>query len=78
LVVRETNVNGDIEIHQFDLAKAITKNTENNLQLNPNDKIIVFSRFEEKTLEDIALANLALTKEQQDQQRKAELWHEYQ
>lgn len=78
LVVRETNVNGDIEIHQFDLAKAITKNTENNLQLSPNDKIIVFSRFEEKTLEDIALANLALTKEQQDQQRKAELWHEYQ
>ncbi|TMS92580.1 polysaccharide biosynthesis protein [Pseudoalteromonas sp. S201] len=78
LVVRETNVNGDIEIHQFDLANAITKNTENNLQLNPNDKIIVFSRFEEKTLEDIALANLALTKEQQDQQRKAELWHEYQ
>lgn len=78
LVVRETNVNGDIEIHQFDLAKAITKNTENNLQLNPNDKIIVFSRFEEKALEDIALANLALTKEQQDQQRKAELWHEYQ
>lgn len=78
LVVRETNVNGDIEIHQFDLAKAITKNTENNLQLNPNDKIIVFSRFEEKTLEEIALANLALTKEQQDQQRKAELWHEYQ
>ncbi|ATD02045.1 sugar transporter [Pseudoalteromonas tetraodonis GFC] len=78
LVVRETNVNGDIEIHQFDLAKAITKDTENNLQLNPNDKIIVFSRFEEKALEDIALANLALTKEQQDQQRKAELWHEYQ
>ena len=78
LVVREINVNGDIEIHQFDLAKAITKNTENNLQLSPNDKIIVFSRFEEKTLEDIALANLALTKEQQDQQRKAELWHEYQ
>lgn len=78
LVVRETNVNGDIEIHQFDLANAITKNTENNLQLNPNDKIIVFSRFEEKTLEDIALANLALTKEQQEQQRKAELWHEYQ
>lgn len=78
LVVRETNVNGDIEIHQFDLAKAITKNTENNLQLSPNDKIIVFSRFEEKTLEDIALANLALTKEQQEQQRKAELWHEYQ
>ena len=78
LVVRETNVNGDIEIHQFDLAKAITKNTESNLQLNPNDKIIVFSRFEDKQREDIALANLALTKEQQNQQRKAELWHEYQ
>ena len=78
LVVRETNVNGDIEIHQFDLAKAITKNTENNLHLNPNDKIIVFSRFEDKQREDIALANLALTKEQQNQQRKAELWHEYQ
>lgn len=78
LVVREVNVNGDIEIHQFNLAKAITKNSDNNLQLNPNDKIIVFSRFEEKSLEDIALANLALTKEQQNQQRKAQLWHEYQ
>ena len=61
LVVRETNVNGDIEIHQFDLAKAITKNTENNLQLSPNDKIIVFSRFEEKTLEELLLQEEVLT-----------------
>ena len=78
LVIREININGDIEAHQFDVAQAIIKNPENNLALKANDKIIVFSRFEEKEAEKSALANMALSQEQQEQQLKAEQWHKYQ
>ncbi|KAA1164525.1 SLBB domain-containing protein [Pseudoalteromonas fuliginea] len=77
LLIRETNINGDIEAHQFDIAQAIVKNTANNLQLKANDKIIVFSRFEEKEAELSALANMALSQEQQEQQTKAEQWHKF-
>ena len=77
LVIREINVNGDIEAHQFDVAQAIIKNPENNLQLKANDKIVVFSRFEEKEVEQSALANMALSQEQQEQQQKAEQWHKF-
>ena len=77
LVVREINVSGDIEVHQFDVAQAIVKNSENDLTLNANDKIVVFSRFEEEDAEKLALKNMALSKEQQEQQKKAEQWHQY-
>ena len=77
LVIREININGDIEAHQFDVAQAIIKNPENNLQLKANDKIVVFSRFEEKKAEQSALANMALSQEQQEQQQKAEQWHKF-
>nr|WP_231614080.1 SLBB domain-containing protein [Pseudoalteromonas sp. NZS71_1] len=77
LVIREVNINGDIEAHQFDVAQAIIKNPENNLTLKANDKIIVFSRFEEKEVEKLALANMALSQEQQEQLQKAEQWHKF-
>lgn len=59
LLVREININGDIEVHQFDVALAIIKNSENDLALNANDKIIVFSEFEEKEAEKTATASSA-------------------
>ncbi|TMN78106.1 MULTISPECIES: SLBB domain-containing protein [unclassified Pseudoalteromonas] len=77
LLIRETNINGDIEAHQFDVAQAIIKNADNNLALKANDKIIVFSRFEEKEIEKTALENMALSQEQQEQQLKAEQWHKF-
>ena len=77
LLIRETNINGDIEAHQFDVAQAIIKNADNNLALKANDKIIIFSRFEEKEIEKTALENMALSQEQQEQQLKAEQWHQF-
>jgi len=56
LVVREININGDIEVHQFDVAQAIVKNAQNDLTLNANDKIIIFSEFEEKQQEQLTLS----------------------
>lgn len=59
LVVREVNISGDIEVHQFDLALAIIKNSDNDLALNANDKIIIFSEFEEKDAEKTAISSSA-------------------
>jgi len=78
LIVREININGDIEIHQFDVAQAIIKSTKNDIELKANDKIIVFSRYEEKDDEKQALENMALSQAQQEQQQKVQLWHQFQ
>ncbi|MBH0057976.1 SLBB domain-containing protein [Pseudoalteromonas sp. SWXJZ94C] len=77
LVVREVNINGDIDIYQFDVAQAIIKNDDNDFELQANDKIMVFSRFEEKEAELVALENMALSQKQQQEQLKAKQWHEF-
>ncbi|WP_210797738.1 polysaccharide biosynthesis/export family protein [Pseudoalteromonas ostreae] len=78
LLVRETNIAGDIELYQFDIAQAIVKAAEHDLELHANDKLLVFSRFEAKEAEKLALTNMALTEKQQQQQIKVEQWHRYQ
>ncbi|WP_339691889.1 SLBB domain-containing protein [uncultured Pseudoalteromonas sp.] len=78
LLVREINIAGDIEVYQFDIAQAIVKAAEHDLELQANDKLLVFSRFEAKEAEELALTNMALTEKQQQQQIKVEQWHKYQ
>ncbi|NMM42018.1 SLBB domain-containing protein [Pseudoalteromonas arctica] len=78
LLVREINIAGDIEVYQFDIAQAIVKAAEHDLELQANDKLLIFSRFEEKEAEKLALTNMALTEKQQQQQIKVEQWHKYQ
>ncbi|WP_335992964.1 SLBB domain-containing protein [Pseudoalteromonas sp. CH_XMU1449-3] len=78
LLVREVNVAGDIQVFQFDIAQAIVKAAEHDLELKANDKLFVFSRYQEKQAEETALANMALTEEQQEQQYKVKQWHKYQ
>ena len=78
LLVREINTSGDIEVHQFDIAQAVVKAPAHDLALQANDKLYVFSRFEEKAAEELALENLALSEEQKKQQLKAKQWHQYQ
>lgn len=78
LLVREVNVAGDIQVFQFDIAQAIVKAAEHDLELKANDKLFVFSRYQEKQAEESALANMALTEAQQEQQYKVKQWHQYQ
>lgn len=78
LLVREVNVAGDIKVFQFDIAQAIVKAAEHDLELKANDKLFVFSRYQEKQAEETALANMALTEAQQEQQYKVKQWHQYQ
>ncbi len=50
LLVREINIARDIEVHQFSLANALAQpNGDDNLTIQPRDKIVVFSRVESLT-----------------------------
>lgn len=75
LIVREINLRGDIEVHQFSLLKAISG--EEDLELKPRDIVVVFSRFQSLENEENALTGMALTQEQLKQQEKIKLWDEY-
>ncbi len=77
LVVREKNLQGDIEIQQFSPAKALTGDAEHDLALRPRDVVVVFSRYQKKEDEKRVLASMALTEEQIQLQKKIELWQEY-
>ncbi|MFY8298520.1 SLBB domain-containing protein [Pseudoalteromonas sp. SS15] len=72
IIVREKSALGEIEVVQFSLADALQNK---NIALKKNDEIYVFSRFQMKQVEELALANLALTEEQKRQQEKVKLWH---
>ncbi|WP_253948867.1 SLBB domain-containing protein [Pseudoalteromonas sp. TB64] len=77
LIVRETNAKGDIEIRQFSPIKAISHDNEEDLKLQARDQIIIFSRFQSKEEEEIALNSLALTEEQIKLRERITLWSEY-
>jgi len=77
LIVREKNLKGDIEIHQFSPAKAATHNEKEDITLQVRDKVIVFSRFQTKEEEEIALNSLALTEEQIMLRERMTKWSEY-
>ncbi|WP_348983617.1 SLBB domain-containing protein [Pseudoalteromonas sp. 2CM37A] len=77
IVVRETNLKGDIEIHQFSPVKAATHDKNEDISLQARDKIIIFSRFQSIEDEEIALNSLALTEEQIKLRERMKMWSEY-
>lgn len=77
LIVREVNDKGDIEIHQFSPILASQLDEENDLVLQPRDIVVIFSRFQEKANEEIALNSMALTQEQIKLNKHLKLWDEY-
>ena len=67
LIVRQKDDARNIEVLQFNLARALSITTENsvdNLMLMPSDKILIFSNVTKSVDEKISLDELAFTKEQ--------------
>lgn len=65
LVIRETDISRHIEVLQFSLAKAISSPTsDDNIQLNANDKVLIFSQVEKLSDNNIGLDSLAYTQEE--------------
>ena len=76
LILREKNLKGDIEVHQFSPIAAIKNNT-NNLELMARDKIIIFSRYQSKEKESEAFSTMALTEAQIELRERIKLWDEF-
>ena len=87
LIIREIDLARNIEVLQFGLAKAITRpESEDNLLLQANDKLLVFSRISKLADNDLSLDLLAYTQEElfkQEQQlakdkfRNKQFWKKY-
>lgn len=77
LIIREKNIEGDIEILPFSL-KGFINGEKADLKLNPKDVILVFSRFERRMEEKLNLANLAFSEKEIERQIRTENWHRFQ
>lgn len=77
LVLREKNVQKDIEVHQFSPVEAINNINNQNLLLKPRDKVIIFSRYQSKLTEEEVLSNTGLNEAQLKLNKKIKLWSEY-
>lgn len=73
LVVRETNVRGDIEVLQFALGAVLAGEASANLALRPRDRVMVFSQYEERALDINELDEMAYSAEELGAMRKQRL-----
>jgi len=65
LVIRESNMARDIEVIQFNIVKAISEpKSANNVVLQSNDKILIFSDIENNKDSQFELDQLAFTEEE--------------
>ena len=79
LVVRERNSQGNIDIIQFNPIRAIERsNPGDNLELNPRDKVVIFSRFETIEAENRLLDKFAYTENEINDRQQEQLWDRYQ
>ncbi len=64
LIIREKDIGRNIDVLQFSIFKAVAdKNSADNIELQPRDKILVFSNVETDTANVKSLDDFALTKE---------------
>ncbi|WP_426369747.1 SLBB domain-containing protein [Pseudocolwellia sp. HL-MZ7] len=65
LVIRQSGLGRDIEVHQFSLKKALANyNSEDNLILKPLDKLLVFSNQDVVTNKVNTLSSLVMTEDE--------------
>ncbi|WP_340678633.1 SLBB domain-containing protein, partial [Paraglaciecola sp.] len=73
LILREINRNRDIEILQTSLLDENISDNVSNVVLQPNDKVVVFSKNENDLLADTTLSDMAYSKKELSKKEK-ELW----
>ncbi|GAA6170916.1 SLBB domain-containing protein [Colwellia sp. KU-HH00111] len=65
VLIREIDIARNIEVHQFSLANAISSpQSKDNITLQANDKVLIFSQVEKSSDNSLLLDNLAYTQEQ--------------
>jgi polysaccharide export outer membrane protein len=73
LIVRDVGKNRDIEVLQVDLSELEINDPNSNVALQPNDRVLVFSKIENEILGELSLVDFAYTKDELDLKEK-ELW----
>ena len=65
LIIREIDFAKNIEVLQFDIVKALSNpKSTNNVELNSNDKIVIFSQLSKTTNTNLGLEQLAFTQDE--------------
>ena len=87
LIVREIDSSRTVQVLQFSLFNiALSKNHQDNLILQPQDKLVIFTNSEEKEAEVRTLASYAMTREELRKEEKLkakenfknnQFWNEY-
>ena len=87
LIIREKDIGRNIEVLQFSLFKALSDtNSEDNLTLQPHDRVLVFSINDRNATADTSLDLLAMTQEElleiekekaKEQYKERMFWLEY-
>ncbi|WP_440054203.1 SLBB domain-containing protein [Pseudoalteromonas sp. T1lg65] len=76
LIIREVNFEGDIEIHQFSLEDIFNKKSAD-IELQSNDTIVVFSRYQLHKEETQLLEDMAYSEEQLKLRENVKLWENF-
>lgn len=77
LIVRERDKRGNIELHQFDVAAAIEGDAEHNKALQAHDQLVIFSRYEDKKLQELQLTDWIVSETEKQRKERAELLNDY-
>lgn len=76
LIVREVDNRRSIRVHQFDVAGAI-QGEATDLELQPRDQVVIFSRYENQELQDMQLSDWILTETDKNKQERERLLKDY-
>lgn len=77
LIVRERDNRGNIELHQFDVAAAIEGDSEHDKQLKAHDQLVIFSRYEDKKLQELQLTDWIVSETEKQRKEREQLLKDY-
>lgn len=77
LIVRERDQRRNVELHQFDVAAAISGDAEHNKQLQSHDQLVIFSRYEDKKLQNLQLTDWIVSETEKERRERAQLLKDY-
>ncbi|WP_339877539.1 SLBB domain-containing protein [Pseudidiomarina gelatinasegens] len=77
LIVRERDQRRNVELHQFDVAAAINGDAKHNKQLQSQDQLVIFSRYEDKALQNRQLTDWIVSETEKERKERAQLLKDY-
>jgi len=77
LIVREEGPRRLLKTYQFDVAMAVEGDPSHDLELQPRDQILVFSRYELKENETRNISRLTMTQQDREKEEREKLFNDF-